>query len=61
MTHADYAALLERVFKRWPDMRRYADTARMTVETLYIDGQRVRLECVTVTVFDKRAERKVKA
>lgn len=48
------AALLDAVLARWPDMRRYADTARL--ETVY-DAQRGGWrEAVTVTVFEKNAK-----
>lgn len=49
---AAFADLLERCFTRWPDMRRYADTARH--ETAYDVRRAEWREVVTVTIFDKR-------
>lgn len=61
-THADYLALLDRIFERWPELRRYADTARRErLEYVLPDGRRCWCWGVTVTAFDKRAEREVKA
>jgi hypothetical protein len=55
--HSDYLALLDRIFERWPDMRRYADTARRErLEYVLSGNRRGWCWCVTVTDFDKRAE-----
>lgn len=57
MTHADYLALLERYWQRWPDLRRYEATARLTQERFNIGGEYRGGLHVTVTCFDKRNER----
>lgn len=54
--HEAWQELLERTFSRWPDMRRYADTARLeSIIAWGDDGQHERIQVVTVTVFDKAA------
>lgn len=54
MNHDEYTARLERVFKRWEDMRKYANTARRETLTIWRNGQWVTFEVVTVTYIDKR-------
>ena len=56
--HNDYLALLESLWRQWPDMRRYADTAqRGGLRFDPASGKMIEtLDVVTVTVFDRRTE-----
>jgi hypothetical protein len=60
MTHTDYRSRLEAIFSRWPDMRRYADTARIDQTYFWRKDdsgrwQKYLCDTVTVTAFDKRS------
>ena len=59
--HADYLALLARIFERWPDLLQYDKTARRErLDYVLPDGRRGWCWGVTVTAFDKRNESEAK-
>lgn len=50
--------LISAVLLHWPDMRRYASTARIEMLTMTLPGDVLaRGEVVTVTCFEKKGER----
>lgn len=50
----DDQALISAAFAQWPDMARYADTAR--IETVYDARRDEWRACVTVTVWERGEE-----
>lgn len=51
--HVQFRADLERCWQRWPDMRRYANTARLDPHVRLETGKVYQF--VTVTVYDAAA------